>query len=306
MTEKIILIGGYGRSGSTMLEIILSDFCGAVGVGEVKNSWERGFINGDPCSCGAAGDACPFWQAVLAEVRQKTGLGIKDINALRLQVERNRYFFAHRVLGLPRGRYRRARQRYMDVLRVLYEAVWRVSGRKIIIDSSKDPAHIDLVAGIFPDKAVVLHLVRDPRAVVFSRRYSRNALKKKRRDGLWSSSIQWVAINLFTARLRRAHPYVLIRYEDAFRSTGQLLSTFEESPPIAQCRSASSGEGVDHSTSGNPVRLEEPRTLALRVDKRWQDQLPNGERRLVEWFCGPVMKRFGYRPTLRSGASEGQ
>lgn len=292
--KKIVLIGGYGRSGSTMLEIVLSDFCGAVGVGEIKHSWRRGFLNGVLCSCGVPTTECSFWKPVLEEVRKATGLTIAEIDALRLKVERNRHFLIHRVLGVPSAGYQSAREAYKQVLKVLYEAVWRVSGKAVIIDASKDPAHIDLVAEIFPARTTVIHLVRDPRAVVYSRRYSRTAENKKRRASLLTSCYEWIAINLFTARLRKRTQYVLVKYEDAFRSTGHLLSIFEWEPAIAQCRAADSATAIYHSAWGNPVRHEAPGDLTLQVDTRWQDQLPATERWLVGLLCGPTMHRFGY------------
>ncbi|NNE43484.1 MAG: hypothetical protein HKN12_04695, partial [Gemmatimonadetes bacterium] len=60
--ERVVYITGYGRSGSTLLDILIGQADGVTGVGELDllhRDWgERG------CSCGKDYDDCEFWSAV--------------------------------------------------------------------------------------------------------------------------------------------------------------------------------------------------------------------------------------------------
>ena len=59
---KILYIAGYGRSGSTLLDIVLGNHPENVGVGEVSfllNDWAN---RSRRCSCGVPYQECEFWK----------------------------------------------------------------------------------------------------------------------------------------------------------------------------------------------------------------------------------------------------
>lgn len=61
--HTIIYIGGYGRSGSTILERYICNEYSAVGVGEISLLFN---VSGnDICSCGRAAAICDFWSPIL-------------------------------------------------------------------------------------------------------------------------------------------------------------------------------------------------------------------------------------------------
>ena len=65
---KVTYILGAGRSGSTVLERLLSSAPGVVGTGEIATLWRR-TLSALTCSCGAPAPDCPFW----VDVRAKAG-----------------------------------------------------------------------------------------------------------------------------------------------------------------------------------------------------------------------------------------
>src|SRR6266513_2914097 len=63
---RVIFILGYTRSGSTLLEQLLSIAPGTVSVGEMAYLWEQSVRNDSYCGCGSKWATCPFWTSVLA------------------------------------------------------------------------------------------------------------------------------------------------------------------------------------------------------------------------------------------------
>ena len=64
---NLIYIGGYGRSGSTLLDRMLGQLDDVCAVGELRHIWERGLVEDQLCGCGTPFWQCPFWSLVLEE-----------------------------------------------------------------------------------------------------------------------------------------------------------------------------------------------------------------------------------------------
>jgi hypothetical protein len=58
---KKVYIMGYGRSGSTLFESILSARHNLNVFGELKYLAERGVLKNERCSCGSYARDCLFW-----------------------------------------------------------------------------------------------------------------------------------------------------------------------------------------------------------------------------------------------------
>ena len=52
--QKLLFIGGLGRSGSTLIEKLLNEFNDAFAIGESVHLWERGLRDNELCGCGEA------------------------------------------------------------------------------------------------------------------------------------------------------------------------------------------------------------------------------------------------------------
>lgn len=63
-TTRVLFIGGWGRSGSTLLERLVGSMDGTVSVGEMRDVWRRGVMGNRVCGCGAPFLSCPFWEAL--------------------------------------------------------------------------------------------------------------------------------------------------------------------------------------------------------------------------------------------------
>src|SRR6266705_3371373 len=64
---RVLYIGGWGRSGSTLLDRMLGQVPGFFALGEVREIWQSGLRENRLCGCGASFRECPFWTRVGAE-----------------------------------------------------------------------------------------------------------------------------------------------------------------------------------------------------------------------------------------------
>ena len=66
---KILYIGSAGRSGSTLLDLMLGQGDGMFSTGEVRYLWDRGYLANELCGCGDPFRRCLFSQRVTDGIR---------------------------------------------------------------------------------------------------------------------------------------------------------------------------------------------------------------------------------------------
>ena len=124
----VLYVGGYGRSGSTLLAYLLGQLDGYVVAGELKFIWQKGVKDNELCGCGEPFADCPFWR----DVGQAAfgGWDAVDIDeVLRLQERVTSGLSVSALLaGVGAGR---SFARYAEMLRLLYGAILSVSGGRI-------------------------------------------------------------------------------------------------------------------------------------------------------------------------------
>jgi hypothetical protein len=148
--------------------MLLGALPGCVSIGELRHMWRRGIQLNQRCGCGEPFWDCPFWSAV-----GDRAFGGWD-NAphermLDLQRQVDRYRQLPRLATMPvAAGVRRTVDEYAGNVGRVYRAVEEVAQSSTVIDSSKSPTFaviLQRVPGIDP---VVLHLIRDSRAVAHS------------------------------------------------------------------------------------------------------------------------------------------
>jgi hypothetical protein len=306
-TLRILYIGGWGRSGSTLLARMLAQIPGLTAVGEVRDLWLRGCIEDRLCGCGAHFHECDFWTTVGREAFGGwSRVDASDMLRLRGMVDRP---WTTPSLLRPRllRRLDRDASRYVDALERLYRAISEVSGRRVIVDSSKIPSYCLLLTRI-PDADVrVIHLVRDSRGVVFS--WQKHVRKPDRpeeadamlRYGLLSASGRYLLYNLLTEGLRRPGvPYLRLRYEDLVARPSDALRRIlggvnveGGTQALPFIRDASVTLRPSHTVDGNPMRFMRG-AVNLRLDDEWRARLGLGDRVLVSALTSPLLARYGY------------
>ena len=313
---RVLYIGGFGRSGSTLLERTLSRVDGLQAVGELRHVWDRGVADNQLCGCGAAFHDCDFWCRVMHQAFAGFDqVDVEHLVRLKGEVDRTRYI-ASMALGSPRG-YRRRFAEYAAILTRLYRAIRDVSGCRIIIDSSKEPSYGYILRALPDVDLWTLHLVRDSRAVAYS------WLKKKKRPEIYwthelmarysplGSSVRWLAFNALMHGFRaRRGRYLRVHYERFARDPDGVLAQVlqflgEPVPATPFIRGHTVALGVDHTASGNPLRFEIGE-VSVKPDEAWREKLSPAHRRLVTACTWPLLLRYGYiRAAERALASRG-
>ncbi|MFG1877353.1 sulfotransferase family protein [Sphaerisporangium sp. NPDC049003] len=302
MAVRVIFIGGLGRSGTTLLERLLGEVPGIAPLGELVHLWERGVTAREPCGCGEAFTACPFWRRVGIRAFGGWSPGLADrVLTLRHRVDRTRHIpsMAARQCRVGLSGYTRAYSR-------VYEAAAQIAACPVVVDSSK---HASLAFCLSTSPVVdlsVVHLVRDPRAVAYSWR------RRVRRpeDGTpmtrWRplrTSVHWVVQNLaFELLARRGGTVIRIRYEDLLADPHAVLSALlvrlgfgqADGGGLAFLRPGLAELSVAHTCAGNPMRFTAG-SLELTRDDSWCDSLSRRHRWLVTALTWPLMIQYGYR-----------
>jgi hypothetical protein len=304
---KIIYIGGWGRSGSTLLDRVLGQIPGVVSLGELREVWQRGLVENRPCGCGLPFCDCPFWTAV-GDIAFGGWQAIDQREVLHLRYSLDRPWSVP-VLAAPTGLglVRRPLQRYAALLQRLYAAIREVSGAQVVVDSSKLPSHAMILRRVPGVDLSLVHLVRDSRGVAYSwQKHVRNRVtagepKYLEKYDPFSASMRYDLYNGLTRLVGRLGvPYILMRYEDFVARPKECLERIlihAGLSPSVDLSFVHDGEitlAPNHTVDGNPMRFSVG-SIDLRVDDEWTRTMPSRDRFWVTALTAPMLRGYGYR-----------
>ncbi len=302
---KVLYIAGAGRSGGTILCHILGQQPGWFYAGELRDLWTSGLRSEKLCGCGRRVVDCEVWQAVFE--RAYGGLDKIDtaeMTGLREGLSRTRHWPSALLLSAGRRPDRRQRV-YLERLAALYSAIRDVTGCQVIVDASRLIPYGLYVSALSGVDFRVVHLVRDPRAVVFSwkrRRTTRSATKEHTlpTQGTVRAAMDWAAQNAGGDFIWKsaARATVSIRYEDTVddpaAELGRVVASVDAGPlavPFIAPRI------VDlrptHSVAGNAYRSQSG-LVTLAQDNEWRTSLGRWAKLATTLLCLPGMLRYRY------------
>lgn len=232
MKKQIIYIGGYGRSGSTLLDIILGDII--PNTGELASLPSLSLEDKVHCTCGNSFNECAVWSKVLQNYQAN------DLRRL-YKLFKSRCRFTSLFLTFIIGNDKKTEQA-RNAFRSFYDKIFSAYNTNSIVESSKTtaycharPVYLKLVCGY---NVKLIHLVRDPRDVYKSRKKCKNVLNIKEPTTIsfvWIRTVlSWFISNLAALQGKiflGTDNYLLIRYEDLvadpearIREIGKFLS----------------------------------------------------------------------------------
>lgn len=313
--QRVLFIGGLGRSGTTLIEKLLNELPQTQAVGETVHLWERGVRDQERCGCGEPFKLCPHWSAVGEEAFGGWGnVDLDRVIKLRWDIDRSR-MLPRIFSALRRGKPSDGQREYLEYLRPVIEASSTVAGpdadgnKRVILDSSK---HLSTAAILALDPALdvrVLHVLRDPRGVAYS--WTKEIERPEAADADDNlmptykpsrTAMRWVSDNIgFEALAKLGVPTLKLRYED-------FLDDPKGSMTAAAGLAGIEGEGdlfpmiegktvrlssAMHSVAGNPMRFGGD-DITLRLDDAWKTKLDAKAKRTVTQITRPVLGHFGY------------
>jgi sulfotransferase family protein len=303
--NKIIFIGGAGRSGSTLLDMLIGQMDGFCSTGEVRFIWDRCFGQNQLCGCGKPFKECDFWVEV---VKEAFG-GFEGIDHAR--IEELRRPAESRVSNEVNGtsKHLAPYREYFDACSTLYGAIHKVSRCEFIVDSSKNIVHGFILSNIREIDLFTVHLIRDSRAVAYSWRREKIRpeihweKKFMAQRGILKSASRWNSLQMLAQKLRRtSQGYTLLRYEDLVRMPeGSLSKLFAdlgiERPSLDFLDGLHANLKTSHTVSGNPVRFTN-KEIKIQPDMQWQHAMARHQKWLVTLITWPLLLKYGY---LRNG-----
>ena len=312
---KVLSIIGWGRSGSTLLTNILGEIDGFFGAGELHYLWQRGLISNRICGCHAHVRDCEVWKSVTGSTVFTDAMGGRtpeDVVALQqrfVKMSNLRKMLALKP-GSPTGE--PDLDAYLDLLDSTYRAIASTTGAKVIVDSSKRPINAAVIRLLPNVDLYVMHLVRDPRGVAFSRQRKKSAFGHvMAQHNAANSTVRWLYRNRTAEKVRALVPperQMLLRYEDFVTAPreriAEVVALLDEHPPALPFVDDHTVElGPNHVASGNQSRFRSGR-IEINPDQSWVSEQKAADRLVATSLALPLLAHYGYvvRPRAGGGA----
>jgi hypothetical protein len=302
---KVLYIGGSSRTGSTLFDRLLGQIDGFFSVGEIRHIWSKGLGQNQLCGCGTPLKECDFWRSVVHEAFG--GLEHVDVNEiLGVQRSLDRWWHIPRLLfGRKTSRFIERLEGYKKILSRLYRAVQKVSGCRVIVDSSKYPSHGIILNSMPEIDFYPVHLVRDSRAVAFS--WQKKWLKP---EVTWKQepmpnynpfvcASEYLVMNVSLQIFRKINDrYFFLYYEDLAshpqKMVAQTLTHLRLPYPGPKFINDHTIElRPNHTVAGNPMRFKQG-VIEIRPDIDWAGKMKGRHRSLVTALTFPLLYRYGY------------
>jgi len=302
----IIYIMGYGRSGSTILDIILNQHDDIVSVGALNNIY-KWVTDGHACACAESLSDCTFWRGIIKILENKYHLNdFAKMQKIQSRVES----LATLPLLLLFNKWLRPPKGYAYQTGALFHTIHGAHSVRFIVDSSKSTRDcscrpIALHRYVTDVGVKCIHLVRDGRAVVWSAMKGPGSYERRR----WTNNryiiflrtlVGWIAINTVADMTARALPHglvLVVKYEDLCDKPEATLCRIADfiGVDLSQViENVISGKTlkVGHNLGGNRVRFS--KHLVFKPDTEWKNRLPSKYRKIFWMVAGRFAKQFGY------------
>jgi hypothetical protein len=306
----IIYIAGYGRSGTTLLERLLQCQPFVHACGEMTNFFRIYGSDSSRCSCGQSVKNCEFWDGIAQKLFKLDFTVQKFPYYGKLQKKREAHW-SHGGSFAPL----RYQDTYANLMKPFFEALARhPHENQVLIDSSKTaystPFRPIAISQLGKFKVRVIHLVRDPRGVVWSVKKGLNRRMEAGQEGsallpVTRAITGWLFANRAANRLKSylgEDSCCLVKYEDLVENPAQVIShlsiiwNIDLHESIRVAGEVMNGFEVQlptmHQLAGNRMRFDT--TFSIRPDYTWKGKLDPKTNAVVKTFTMPLMKKYGY------------
>ncbi len=156
--KKLVYIAGSGKSGSTLLDIILGDNKNSFSIGELNQLFREGLIENEYCTCKSIVKDCEIWQTVLLNWNEKATMSLKEYRKAQL------YYESKKQLIKLLKEIKKPSEDFIIFLndtKILYDEIYKVSKKEILVDSSKSVSRAIILNRIYPSNQLyVIHLIK--------------------------------------------------------------------------------------------------------------------------------------------------
>ena len=304
--NKIVYVGGYGRSGSTLLCAVLGGSGQAVPVGELKAIFAY-YHQARICSCGENLEACEYWGEIVQEfLSENPDITLDEASRVTETIENYNNWLTLRYRNTEEEK------KYQRIWQSIIDIVCAKSGCNYIIDASKSSTiacnRAAALAG-FVDVELI-HLVRDPRAVMASmlsaqkRRMQKHGIRPVAFRGLrtlvsWSfTNIYIHMISFFGIKKVKAR----VSYEELTNNPKKTIELIDQAVDIDCSHVIENIEksipfDAGHIFSGDLLRMKGEYQISA-FSPKWRNQL-NGIQHGMVWLTYPIARYYGFLKITR-------
>lgn len=219
----VLYIMGTGRSGTTVLEILLTNSPGLMGTGELKHIFRDGFLGNRKCACGKPALECNLWSRVLAAMEWNQA----DVEKMERTVAalEQHWRFPFVAAGL-------VSQKEMTVYKqsseVLFKAVAMLTRSQVIVDSSKYAGRALVLTALFPSRVKVLCVTRSAAGLIAA--FKKNNVEEQRPKSILIATAYYlyVLLCMWIVRARIKERCLSVRFEDLKCDPGAVLNSIEK------------------------------------------------------------------------------
>ena len=301
---KTAYILSAGRSGSTLLSLMLGAHPDVFAVGEVSHLPKNLALN-TLCMCDSPVRECPVWKPVVQRMgeildadlnRDPYAMNLGFIQATTVidhekmttgyklagQARHASNYLARR-LGINTELFRGFRDGITQT-RQLFDVIRETQGVRMIIDESKVYVPGIALYERAPEETRLILLSRDGRGVTNSLLRSGMPLRTAVR--------RWKNYYTRTLKLLEGVPpehIVRVTYEDLATNPEQELRRISEQLGLDYHADMKSPDKVQHIANGNDTRF---RNMQVRLDTRWHDELPDEALDYFESVAGSLNRQL--------------
>lgn len=307
-----------------MLAMLLGSHPEICTVGELKVT-----SLGDPdlyrCSCHLKIVDCPFWCSVRDAMRDR-GIDF-EVTAAGTDIRTGASHYVRRLLRpLCRGmvleklrdallflspNWRASLPRIQHRNRALVESISALTGKQVIVDSSKIGLRLKYLQEIPGLDVVVIRLIRDGRAVsltymdparfadardVSLRGGGSGGDRREQRLPMMQAAREWLRSNEEAEAVLKqmdARKWTQVHYEDICQNPVAELSRLYAFLGVDPAGRQLDFRSIEQHVVGNGMRLDT--TSEIRLDERWRDTLNQDELRVFDRVAGRMNRRLGYQ-----------
>ena len=297
---KLIYIAGMWRSGGTFLGRILDCSDEIIFVGNIKDFWRKGLKRNNKCSCGEGFKTCSFWQSVTKEYMNSfPSIDIEELRKEFKQVEKWLSYFKLKeiVFNKKDNSLKPLLDKYLEHNEKLYEIVSNLSGKKIIVDSSRNTQRLLALSLLNKFQLYPIHIIRDPRGVI------NTLINKDIRN--YNEIRHNTILNLFHWNAKNYFSMKIIDRLSTTRSVNILYKNFAAKPvtvieglkKMLNCKinyeldngKFSINLGTGHIFSGNRERHKSGK-ITITEDTEWNEELSWLHKVLTSIISVPLFK----------------
>lgn len=290
---NLIYLMGSGRSGSTILSVILGDNEHIETLGELHHLHHI-LSEGKECSCGKKVAVCPFWGE---QLKKGTGEKYESANLYdpkeetKAEIEKHKY-----ILPLWLGIKFKKEEKLVSATGELLHKISSSTKTKYLLDSSKYIARYLLMKRMKNTRVKSIFLVRDLRGVVLS-------FKKKVQTSQspLKTIIYYLYVNMMGELVYlfgNKQDIIKVRYEDFMNAPDKVLVRLEKFLEVDftnELNKMQTGQdfAIPHFIGGN--RLVKADKIKFKGDKDWRTKLSTMEKFGYYLIALPINILNGYR-----------